>query len=75
MILRVVGVDKVRIVGQIAVVVVVVLLPAKLVEFLLGADELHRAIVEQDAAALGIVVVEGEQLWPSVLIPASLSFE
>ena len=39
--------------------------PAKGVEFFFGADEFYRAVVEQDAAALGVVVVERKQLRPA----------
>ena len=35
-------------------------------EFGLCADESDGAVVEEDAAALGVVVVEGEQLGPAV---------
>ena len=51
------------------------LLPSKLLQFLLRADELHRAVVEQDQATPGIVIVEREQFGPTVLIPARLGFE
>lgn len=44
-------------------------LPAEGAEFFFGADELHGAVVEQDTAALGVVVVEREQLRPAVLVP------
>ena len=51
------------------------LLPTKLVEFFLGANELHGAVIEKNAAALWVVVVECEQFRSAVLIPARLRFE
>jgi len=45
MILRAIGVDEVRIIGEIAFVVVDVLLPAKLVKFFFGTNELHCPVV------------------------------
>ena len=39
-------------------------------EFFLGANELNRAVIEQNAAAAGVVVIEGKQLRTAVLIPA-----
>ena len=50
-------------------------LPAKLVEFFFGANEFDGAVVEQDAAAFGVVVIKCEQLRPAVLIPARLRLE
>ncbi len=50
-------------------------LPSKLLQFLLGADELHRAVMEQDEPTAWIVIVECEQLRPAVLVPARFRFE
>jgi len=41
----------------------------------LGANEFDGAVVEKDAAALGVVVVEGKKLWAAVLIPAGFWHE
>ena len=51
------------------------LLPAKLPEFVLAANEFHGPVVEEHATALGIVVVERKQLRPAVLVPARLRLE
>jgi hypothetical protein len=49
--------------------------PAKLGEFFLRPNEFDSAVIEDDAAALGVVVVEREQLRPAVLVPAILGLE
>lgn len=40
------------------------------VEFFFSADEFDGAVVEKDAAAFGVVVVERKQLRPAVLVPS-----
>jgi hypothetical protein len=50
-------------------------LPSKVLQLFLGADELHRAVIEQDQAALGVMIVEREQLGSTMLIPASTGLE
>ena len=51
------------------------LFPSKLLEFFFGANELNRAIIEQNAAAFWVVVIESEHLRPTVLIPARFGLE
>ena len=51
------------------------LFPPKPPELLGRANELHCPVIEQNAAALGIVVVESEKFRPAVLIPATFGFE
>jgi len=46
------------------------LLPPKLLQFSLRADELHCTIVEQYQATFRVVVIERQQLRTTVLIPA-----
>lgn len=46
------------------------LLPPKLLQLFLRADEFHRAVIQHDTAALGVVVVEREQFGAAVLVPA-----
>jgi len=55
--------------------VAAILLPSKLLQLFLGADEFYCAIVEQDQTSLEVVVVEGEQLGSTTLIPAGFRFE
>lgn len=45
------------------------LLPSKLRQFLLGAYELSSAILQFNAAAPWLVIIESKQLGPAVLIP------
>jgi hypothetical protein len=42
------------------------LFPAKLLEFFFCANELNRAVVQENAATLWVVVVEGKQLRPGL---------
>ena len=51
------------------------LFPSKLPQFFVRANELHGAVVEQNAAALRVVVVEREHPRPTVLIPAGYGLE
>ena len=51
------------------------LFPAELVELLLGADELHRAVLEKNVASARVVVFEREQFGPAVLVPARTCLE
>ena len=51
------------------------LFPAEVVEFFFGSYKFYCAVVEQDAAAPGVVVVEGEKLRSAVLVPAGLGLE
>ena len=51
------------------------LLPSKLLQLLLAADELDSAVIEQDQAAFGIVIAERKQLRAAMLVPTGLRLE
>jgi hypothetical protein len=51
------------------------LLPSELVEFFLGTNKLHSAVVKKNATALWIMVIEGKQFGAAVLIPALFGLE
>jgi len=51
------------------------LFPSKLLEFFGGANELYRAIIEQNAAAAGFVVIESKQIRSAMLIPSDFGLE